>query len=121
MAFSAPTLLLDNWKFFVKYGMTKACVYQSMLESSYTGGNVSKPVASSHNLDIVFDQIQASLVDGSTILSIDRVAIFPALDLPVVPKISDLIVDPSLKEWEVQNVVEDPADAHFELRVRPIK
>jgi len=91
-----------------------------MLDSDYTGGNVTKPIDSSHSVDIVFDEIQASLVDGSTIMSIDRVAIFPALNLPVVPKIRDIIVDPSLREWEVQVVVGDPVDAHFELRVRPI-
>jgi len=121
MAFSAPQTLKDKWPLLVKYGATKTCTYQSMLESSYQDGNVTKPVDSSHVVEIVFDQIQASLIDGSTIMAIDRVAIFPALNLPVVPKINDLIVDPSLKEYEVKAIVEDPVDAHFELRVRPIK
>jgi len=129
MAFSAAATLQSKWPLFVKYGATKTCVYQSMLESSYTGGNVTKPIESSHTLEIVFDALgggsrqkyQQVLDDGSTIRVIDRVAIFPALNLPVVPKINDLIVDPSLKEWEVKAVSEDPVDAHFELWVRPIK
>jgi len=121
MGFSAPAILKDKWPLFVKYGATKTCVYQSMADSDYAGGNVTKPVDSSHTLEIVFDKITASLVDESTILFIDRVAIFPSLNLPVVPKINDLIVDSSLREWEVKDVVADPVDAHFELRVRPIK
>jgi len=121
MGFSAPITLQDKWPLFVKYGATKTCVYQSMEDTSYTPGNAPiKPVESSYNLEIVFDKILATQVDGETIRFIDRVAIFPALDLPVVPKINDLIVDPSLREWEVQDVIEDPVDAHFELRVRPI-
>ena len=122
MAFSAPKTLQAKWPLFVKYGATKTCVYQSMVDTIYTpaDGNVLKPVDSSHTLEIVFDKVQAILVDGATIKIIDRVAIFPALELPVVPKINDLIVDPSLREWEVKDVVEDPVDAHYELRVRPI-
>ncbi len=120
MAFSAPQTLMNKWPLFKKYGATKSCVYQSMLASNYTGGNVTKPIESTHNVDIVFDKINASLVDESTIKIIDRVAIFPALALPVEPKINDLIVDPSLREWEVKAVVGDPVDAHYECRVRPI-
>ncbi len=120
MAFSAPQTLMAKWPLFTKYGATKSCVYQSMLASDYTGGNVTKPVASTHNVEIIFDRINSSLVDGSTIQIIDRVAIFPALALPVEPKINDLVVDPSLREWEVKDVVADPVDAHFECRVRPV-
>ena len=129
MAFSAPAILKDKWPLFVKYGATKSCVFQSMADSGYSSGTVLKPVDSSHTLEIVFDAIgggsrqkyQQAVDDGSTIRVIDRVAIFPALNLPVVPKINDLIVDPSLKEWEVKAVSEDPVDAHYELWVRPIK
>lgn len=120
MGFSAATTLQSKWPLFVKYGATKSCVYREMAGSTYSGGNVSKAIISSTNLEIIFDKVVASLVDGSTILVIDRVAIFPALNLPVVPKINDVIVDPSLREWEVKDVVEDPVDAHFELRVRPV-
>jgi len=127
MAFSAAATLQAKWPLFAKYGATKACVYQSMLESSYTAGNVTKPIDASYSLDVVFDALgggslqkyQQMLNDGSTIRAIDRVAIFPALNLPVVPKIGDLIVDPSLTEWEVKAVSEDPVNAHYELWVRP--
>ncbi len=128
MGFSAPATLRDKWPLFIKYGATKACVYQAMSDSAYVGGNVTKSVISSHNLEIVFDSLgqgavskfQTTLSDGSTIRSIDRVAIFPTLLLPVVAKINDLIVDPSLTEWEVKAIAPDPVDAHWELLVRPI-
>lgn len=120
MSFSAALTLQNKWPVFVKYGVTKSCVYQSMLPSEYAGGNVSKAVDSSTNLEIIFDKINVSLVDGSTILAIDKWAIFPSLNLPVVPKINDLIVDSSLREWEVKDIIEDPVDAHYDLRVRPI-
>ena len=115
-----PELLQKNWKLFVKFGATKTCTYQSMLESEYVDGNVTKPIDSSHTLEIIFKKINATLVDESTILFIDRIAVFPVLDLPVDPKINDIIVDDSLVEWEVKDVVQDPMDMHFELRVRPI-
>lgn len=119
MGFSAATTLNAKWPLLVKYGATKTCVYQSMLKSEYINGNVTKEIDSSNTVEIVFDKINSSLVDGSTILFIDRVALFPSLSLPVEPKINDLIVDPSLREWEVRDVVTDPVDAHFSLRVRP--
>lgn len=128
MPSQAALILQAKWPLFTKHGATKTCVYQSMLDSDYTGGNVTKPIDSSHSLEIVFDSLgggslqkyQQTLSDGSTIRTIDRVAIFPSLNLPVVPKINDLIVDPSLTEWEVKAVSEDPVDAHFELWIRPI-
>ena len=120
MAFSGPQILSDKWPLFVKFGATKTCTFQSMLESEYVDGNVTKPIDSSNQLEIIFKKINATLVDESTILFIDRVALFPVLDLPVVPKINDIIVDDSLVEWEVKDVVEDPMDMHYELRVRPI-
>lgn len=100
-----------------------------MADSVYAGGSVTKSVISSHpGIEIVFDAIsqgsgqkfQIRLEDGSTIRSIDKVAIFPALDLPVDPKINDLVVDPTSKEWLVKAVSEDPVNAHYELLVRPI-
>jgi len=121
MAFSAPAILKDKWPLFVKYGATTSCVYQEKGNSDYDGNDVTKPTLSSHSLEIVFDKIKTSLVDGSTIKIIDRIAIFPSLNLPVEPKINDLIVDSSLKEWKVKDTDKDPLGAHYELRVRPIK
>ncbi len=129
MAFSAPKTLLDKWNLFVKYGATEPCVFQSMDDSEYVGGTVTKPILSSHSLDIVFDALsqgaqakfQISKADESAIRKIDKVTLFPALALPVAPKVNDLIVDSSLVEWEVKGVAKDPVKAHYELWVRPIK
>lgn len=129
MASKAAILLQQNWPKFTAQGATKTCTYQQMGDSSYVGGNVTKPIISSTpNMEIIFDALgtggsqkfQNTLDDGETIRSIDRVVIFPSLDLPVVPKINDLIVDPSLIEWKVKATADDPVDAHYELWVRPI-
>jgi hypothetical protein len=128
MVFSSAILLSDKWSLFVKYGATQSCTYSDMLDSTYSGGNVTKTAKTVYtDIDIVFDSLgggsvqkyQEQLEDGSTIRTIDRVAIFPTLKLPVVPKINDLIVDPSLAKWIVKAIAEDPVNAHYELLVRP--
>lgn len=128
MSYSAAATLQDKWPLFVKYGATKPCVYQSMHEANYSGGSVTKPIKSSHNIDTVMDALGGgmqkyfeSTSDGETVKSIDRVAIFPVMSLPVEPKVYDLIVDPSLTEWEVKGIAGDPMSAHWELWIRPIK
>lgn len=129
MSFSAPTILQAKWPVLVKLGATKTCTYQSMLVPGYSGGEVTEGIdVSVPGIEILFDALgstaagrfQITLNDGSAVRSIDRVAIFPALDLPVVPRINDLIVDPSLSTWKVKAVSEDPVDAHYELWVRPM-
>lgn len=123
MGVNAPQLLKDNWHHFVANGATKTCTYQEMGDTVYPpGGVVSTPILSSTpNLEIVFDQrTQYFVADGSTIRSISEIAIFPSLLLPVVPKIDDLIVDPSSKEWVVKDVIQDPVDAHYELTIKPV-
>jgi hypothetical protein len=121
MAVNAPKLLQQKWPILTRNGLTKTCLYRERASASYspTTGVVTQSTTSSHTLEILFDQIRASLVDGSTVLSIDRWAIFPALNLPVVPKVDDVIVAPNSREWVVKDVVEDPADASYSLRVRP--
>jgi len=57
--------------------------------------------------------------DDETIKSIDKVALLPALGLPVSPKINDLIVDSSSKKWKIKAVHQDPLKAHYELWIRP--
>lgn len=122
MSVNAPQILADNWHLFVSNGATALCTYKEMGDTAYTPGNtVTKPVVSSHELEIVFDQrTQTFFSEGSTIRSIVEIAIFPSLLLPVAPKINDLIVDPSLKEWEVVAILKDPVDAHYELTVKPV-
>jgi len=126
MAVSIPATFADKWPLFTKNGLTRPCVYQEMGETAYVAGVASTPIISSHNVDIIFKAVsrnsfQIVLEDGSTIKSIDRAALFPVLLLPVVVKVNDLIVDPSLKEWKVKAIGDDPAGAGWNLWVRPIK
>jgi len=123
MAFSAPATLQDKWPMLVKYGLTKKVVYQEMGESVRTANGVDTIIMSSTNIDAVLDNTSKFawlLRDDITIMNIDKVAIFPALALSVVPKVDDRIVMSDLIQWKVKGVCPDPADAHFELWIRPI-
>ena len=127
MAFSAPATLKDKWPMPVKYGLTKKVVYQEMGDSVRTANGVDTSIMSSTNIDVVMDNLGGGLQkfawllrDDITIMSIDKVAIFPALALSVVPKVDDIIVMSDLTQWKVKGVCPDPADAHFELWIRPI-
>lgn len=128
MAVSIPKLLQSKWQAFVSAGVTTTCTYKSMELPTYNGGVVTKNVISQHpGTEIIFtamgggslQKYQAMLVDGETIKKIDKVAVFPSLNLPVVPKINDFIVDPSAVSFKVKAVALDPANAAYELWVRP--
>ena len=123
MGIDAKRILQSNWRHFTANGATKKCTFQAMADSAYTPGGavVKEPSVEIPGIEVVFDMVKEVLVDGSTIRSIDRVAIFPALDIsPVVPSINDLIVDPSGREWIVKDVQTDPMEAQYSLRVRPV-
>lgn len=120
MAINIPQALLNKWPLFVKAGATKPCTYKSMGNSNYTPGNqVTNPILSSTPLEIIFDDIKAFLVDDVSIFSIDKTAIFPVLLLSSIPKINDLIVGPDASKWKVIRIVVDPANACYQLQVRP--
>ena len=120
----AAKQILAKWPLLVKYGSTEKVIYQEMGDSNYDGNVVTNPVVSSHNLDIVIDTISTTgkgKFDDMAIKSIDLVAIFPILLLPMEAKIGDLIVMSSLDEWTVLQVTFDPMKAVYELWIRPNK
>jgi len=115
-------------KYFPKFGtIRKQIEYRKMSDTNYTPGNIQVSVLSSHTLDVIWDEFSftstmAALLqkDDSAILDVDKKVIFPALDLPVSPALTDRIVDDSGDTWAIMAIAADPADAHFELHVRPI-
>ena len=123
----AAKQILAKWPLLVKYGSTEKVIYQEMGGSNYDGNVVTNPVVSSHNLDIVIDTISTvgkggkGKFDDMAVKSIDRVAIFPVLLLPMEAKMGDLIVMSSLNEWTILQVTFDPMKAAYELWIRPNK
>lgn len=115
-------------KNFVKFGdIRKLCTYRSIGQPSYntTSGAVTGSVIASEQVYIIFDDFnltknQASIkkIADQSIRSIDKIVIFPSLDLSFLPKTNDVIVDDLGVEWIVVGIQPDPADAHFELYVQ---
>lgn len=56
--------------------------------------------------------------DNEVIYSIDLKVLFPALYLPVVPKIGDFITKATGQVWKVIGVNSDPKPAHWNLHCR---
>jgi hypothetical protein len=122
----AANLLQKN---FPKFGtFRKLCTYKDVADPIHdpSTDEVTPVTNSSTQIYIIFDEFnftltQAAIMQGdeSNIISVDRKAIFPALDLPVVPKVHDLIVEGSTT-WRVMGLSRDPKPAHHELHVRPI-
>lgn len=127
----ATQLLQKN---FPKFGsFRKSCVYHSMLDMEYdpeTGSTteIPNPENPPQDLYIIFDEFGFTKNQSGErqnleepILSIDKKAIFPSLDLPFMPRVNDQIVDEENLVWIVIGISEDPKPAHFELHVRPRK
>jgi len=127
-----PKKLAQNLikKNFVKFGgIRKECTYKSITVPSYDAqtGVVSAPISTSYaGIKIIFDEFSTTVnnypnfrKDDSSILAIDKIAIFPVLDLAVIPKVEDEIVDNNSVAWRIKGVSVDPAEAHYELHVRP--
>ncbi len=122
---NVPALIQANWPTFTANGLTRPTTYQQLATASYdaNAGTVSHVVVSSTVLEMVWDDFsnkRQTKFDDSTILSIDRVVIFPSLDLPVEPSTNDRVVDDSSDVWNVVQIAGDPAEGHYELHVRPV-
>lgn len=129
-----PKALIQNLlqKNFPKFGGIRlSCTYKSVVfPASYnaTTGVVTNTASTDYiGINIIFDEITKTINiypkfkrDDESILSVDKVAIFPALDLPVEPKVGDIIVDPSNVNWKVQGVSTDPAKGSYGLHIRPV-
>lgn len=116
-------------KHFPKFGSIRVlCTFTSVGDAEYnaTTGGVVESVIGSQPVYIIFGEFTFSDTkaptykeDDSVIESTDKKAIFPQLDLSFIPKINDYITD-NVKKWRVVGVSVDPANAHYELHVRPI-
>lgn len=115
-------------KNFPKFGnIRKPCIYQEIDSAYYDAGSgsVIKNIVSEHPLMAIFDEASTGAVsninvdeDTSRVREL-KVAIFPALDLPITPKNHDRIVMENSSVWSVCGNIGDPADAHYELVIRP--
>ena len=130
MADPRDTLQQQLQKNFPKFGnIRKLCLYQEMASGLYDAGTGStiENVVSENPVWIIFDSVtQAALssikasVETSNIKEL-QVAIFPTLDLPIDPKERDKIIREDTIVWQVIGVIPDPAEAHWELVVQPVK
>jgi len=118
-------------KHFPKFGtFRKKCTYVVVGVSVYNAaaGTTTPVVVSTHtNLYIIFDefgftetQAQQIQPDETRVMSVDRKAVFPSLDLSVTPSVNDEITDEGGQKWRVMGLSNDPKPAHHALHVRPI-
>jgi hypothetical protein len=92
-------------------------------------GNVRDIVAgtntrgsTSYTLEKVLgSKFEVTTTDKTVELKTDQKLLFPAADLPIVPKAGDWLVDENNATWEVQKLMTDPAFALRILHVRSTK
>ncbi len=126
----AAELMQKHWP---KFGsILKDSTYTPTKNSSYdaVSGVVTElpdPLVE-YSIKVIYDQfpqtkMYSPIAKGETeVLSIDRIAMFPALDLPVVPQIDDRLKEvASNDQWRVVGILTDPASGHYSLHVRPIR
>jgi len=115
-------------KHFPKFGpnIITSCVYTFNSDSNYvieTGAVSAELTPISQPLNIIFVDFDSEKIDDNSILHIDKIAIFPRLNIldnSMILEIDDSIVeDLTGKEWIVKKVKLDPALAGYELHVRP--
>lgn len=130
MANYGTLLQVKIQKEFPKFGdIRKLCTYKHASDSVYnaTTGNVTESLDAGVSLYIIFDSFNFTSKmapemheDDSAVLSIDKKAIFPTLDLPGNPPgYGDVITDHNGLVWKVIAKSTDPADALQELHIRP--
>jgi len=115
-------------KNFPKFGnVRKPCIYQVMDTALYDAGsgtpieNVEEEFPLLAILDVLSTALRSNLqVDEDENRARElMVFIFPALDLPVMPKNGDRIITEDSRKWKIIAPVPDPAGAHWETVVRP--
>lgn len=107
----------------------KLCAYNVQDPKSYNAeeGDATPNLNTTYNLYMLFygfsftrNQSQIRASEEEPILSKDLAVVFPAIDLPVEPKIGDTINDGTVV-WIVKGVNPDPFQSVYELHVRPIE
>ena len=115
-------------KNFPKFGsIRRSCIYRQMGSADYDAdtGTVNPEEIAQFPLLVIFDNVSPSALSNLNLQADSeatrnlKVAIFPALDLPIEPMINDIIVREDSSQWAVIGVIPDPAKAHWELVVRP--
>lgn len=110
-------------KHFPKFGSIRQLfTYQEMGEPTYDGGDVTEHILNTYQVYMIMSDISTYGIfknEDTAILSIDKSVVFPALDLPVVPKINDKI---ALNQYTytIIGIAEDPAAATYQFHIRPI-
>lgn len=66
----------------------------------------------------VFTKFVEKEIDASVVVETDQKFLFPAVDLPVQPKSSDLVLDEFGRTWEIVRRLSDPAAALVTLHAR---
>ena len=129
MATDPGQILQDQLKKqFPKFGsIRKSCIYRQMDSSGYDAdsGLVTPVEVGQFPLMIIFDNASGAammnigLAEDTSIIRNLKVAIFPALELPIEPHEGDIITREDSSQWAVIGIIPDPAKAHWELVVRP--
>ena len=122
----AKSLLQKN---FPKFGSFRRYVtYVVKNKDGYNAGTgvVTPNPGGSHPLWMIFLSYGSTITqsaemenDDQVILSVDRKAVFPSADLPVIPKKGDQIQDGAVL-WRVMGINDDPKPAHYALHCRPL-
>jgi len=124
----AELALKKNWG---KFGsILKNCTFKSVAGSVYQPGSgtiTTEVISETPNVKILFDefgftdfQSPEGQEDNTTILKIDKKAIFPASLIPDVPKVNDLIVEDGGQIWQVKAGSKDSKPLIYQLHVRPV-
>ena len=128
-----PLIFQKKWILFYKNGLLNDCTYKSVTSDGYnTSTGIVNPGSTvdyelKNEKGVILDefnqtinQSQIKSNDDVEILSIDRKALFPVLNLAATPKIDDILLIDSI-EWIVKGISIDPAKAVYTLHIRPIK
>lgn len=100
-------------------------IYKSTSDDTELNGVVTPGGTTDQPLKILLDEFNQTINqsgyrsnDDVQILSIDKKALFPTLDLAVIPKVDDIISIGAI-EWIVKGISTDPVEALQTLHIRP--
>lgn len=104
------------------------CTYSSVSDSLYDAntGVTTDVIVDNASIGIIFTEFSfgrnsatVQLADEASVQTIDRVALFPAANLPFDPNLNDKIIDASGVEWRVMAIEFDAGKVAYQLHVRP--
>lgn len=110
-------------KHFPKFGSAiKKCqyVFSDPITYNTSDGSVIDSSTPDPEIDMMFDKFKSEQIDGTNVLAIDKIAIFPTLNITQEPVEGDKIIQGGY-EWVVKSIISDPMSVAYELHVRPRK